>query len=117
MTDEEKSALESTFGCSVTEHQEPGLPGVPLIQLSEIMLPAGCSPDRVLVVFARGQMNGYLSRLFFEKPIIPGNGLTLQLQTQALLGRVMYVHSINQIPATLPPHQAILAHLRMYERK
>jgi hypothetical protein len=113
MTEEEKFAIEATFGCEATAHEELGLT---LIRLAKIQLPDGCTPECALAIFVRGTLNGYSTRLFFDRPILPANGKTYNQHIHPLLGRPMYAHSINSIPATLPPHQAILAHLRMYER-
>lgn len=64
-------------------------------------------------MFVRGQMNGYPTRLFFERPLAPISNLPMH--THPFLGKVMYAHSIKDIAATIPPHEAILAHLRLYK--
>ncbi|MFY9711655.1 MAG: hypothetical protein WA668_07865 [Candidatus Cybelea sp.] len=107
MTDDEARLLTVTFGEGWAERTEMGLP---LIDLSELTLGSG---ERIRAVFVRGQMNGYPTRLFFERPLTPISNLPMH--THPFLGKVMYAHSIKDIAATIPPHEAILAHLRLYK--
>jgi hypothetical protein len=84
--------------------------GLPLIYFPEMAMPRG---ELVRAVFVRGPMNGYPTRLFLNRSIQPTGSLTMH--THPFLGEVMYAHSIRDIAANLPPHVAILAHLRMYK--
>ena len=107
MTAEESRLLTVTFGEGWQERTEMELP---LILIPELQLVSG---QTVRAVFVRAQMNGYSTRLFFDRPLTPS--ASLPMHTHPFLGQVMYAHSINGISATLPPHEAILAHLRMYK--
>ena len=107
MTVEEAHLLTVTFGEGWQEETEMGLP---LIRIPGLRLPNG---EMVNAIFVRAQMNGYPTRLFFDRPIAPST--PLGMHTHPFLGQVMYAHSINSIPATVAPHEAILAHLRMYK--
>lgn len=110
MTEDENRLLRVTFGDRCSLFEEPTLPGVSLIDLPTLELSDGTV---VHAVFVRGAMNGYPTRLFFDRRLQPRAG-NLNLTTHPFRGTVMYAHSINEIPATVPPHEAILAHLRMY---
>lgn len=106
MTDDEARLLTVTFGEGWTERTEMGLP---LIDLPKLTLSNG---EKIHAVFVRAPMNGYPTRLFLERPLTPKSGLPMH--THPFLGKVLYAHSIKDIPATIPPHEAILGHLRMY---
>lgn len=107
MTDQEARLLTVTFGPGWQERTEMGLP---LIDIPEVRMPNG---EVAHAVFVRGPMSGYPTRLFFDRQVASRRNLPVHVQP--LLGQVMYAHSINNIPATLPPHEAILAHLQMYK--
>ena len=107
MTNEETRLFTVTFGEGWQECTEMGLP---LIDIPELRLPNG---ETVHAVFVRATMNGYPTRLFFDRVVTPSSSLAMH--THPFRGQVMYAHSINSIPATLAPHEAVLAHLRMYK--
>jgi hypothetical protein len=111
MSEEETRLLTVTFGEGWSLVEEPTLPGVQLIDLPDLRLADGTA---VHALFVRGSMNGYPTRLFFDRQLRPKAG-NLNQTTHPFRGTVMYAHSINQIAATVPPHEAILAHLRMYQ--
>jgi hypothetical protein len=113
MRDDERRACEKLFGEGVGEHQERGLR---LIALPLIMLPAGCEPAQSSGIYVASPLGGYQTRLFLEKPIRLKSGVTPPITTEVLLGRTMYAASIQDVPATLPVHQGILAHLARYEK-
>lgn len=111
MSEEEGRLLTVTFGEAWSVVEEPTVPGVPLIDLPRLGLADGTV---VHAIFVRGTMNGYPTRLFFDRQLRPKAG-NLNLTTHPFRGTVMYAHSISGIPHTVAPHEAILAHLRMYE--
>lgn len=104
--------LKATFGDGVQSYQEGELP---LVVLPVIYLPAGCHPPNVMAIYVAKSYQGYDSRLFLESPIKLASGVIPATAQALLLGRTMYAASIQGIPATLPPHQAILAHLQRYK--
>jgi len=106
MSDEDARLLTITFGDGWREVSEHGFP---LIEIPNLLL---SNSDPVHAVFVRAQMNGYPTRLFFDRPLQPKQHI--QMTTHPFRGKVMYAHSINSVPSTLSPHEAILAHLRMY---
>ncbi len=67
-----------------------------------------------MAIYVAGEYQGYRTRLFFESPIKMRNGFEPATTLVMLLGRPMYAASIQDVPATLPPHQAITAHLERY---
>lgn len=107
MSEQEARLLSVTFGDGWREVTEQNLP---LIEIPALRLSNG---QTVHAVFVRATMNGYPTRLFFECVLQPK--VALQMHSHPFRGKVMYAHSINSIAATLPPHEAILAHLRMYK--
>lgn len=107
MTAEEARLLTVTFGEGWQERTEMGMR---LIDIPKLKLPNG---DEVRAIFVRAPMNGYPTRLFFDRVVQPSQGLPMH--THPFLGQVMYAHSIKDIVAELAPHEAILAHLRMYK--
>jgi len=112
MSPQESAVLEELFGIGVAEHFEADLR---LIALPTVPLPEGCLPELAMGIYVPQQYMGYNTRLFFEKPVALRGGVQPPHTTAVLLGRTMYAASINGIPATLPLHQGILAHLRRYE--
>ena len=107
MTDEETRLLTVTFGEGWSERAEMGLS---LIDIPALQMPRG---EVVHAIFVRGPMNGYPSRLVMDRAIQPS--ISAGMHTHPFLGQVMYAHSISDIPAALAPHEAILAHVRMYK--
>ena len=112
MSPQEHSVLEDLFGSGVTEIIEAG---TRLVVLPSVSLPAGCKPDSAMGIFVPQQYLGYTTRLFLDSPVTLKSGMQPATTTAVLLGRTMYAASINQVPADLPLHQGILAHLRRYE--
>jgi hypothetical protein len=108
---EDRRTLELLFGESVQEHVELGLP---LIVVPSVPLPSGCRPPSSMAIYIPAWFQGYTTRLFFEEPITLKSGVCPQTASTVLLGRTMYAASIQDVPADLPPHQAILAHLKRY---
>jgi hypothetical protein len=112
MSPQESAVLEGLFGAGVTEHFDADLR---LIALPIVSLPEGCRPAIAMGIYVPQQYMGYNTRLFFEAPIVLCSGVQPPFTTAVLLGRTMFAASINGVPATLPVHQGILAHLRRYE--
>ena len=112
MSADELRALEALAGPGVREVVEPGRR---LIILPKVKLPAGSKPTEAFAIYYASAHGNYATRLFFEAPICGANGVTPPTVTEALCGRTMYAASYNGVPADLPPHQGILAHLRLYE--
>jgi hypothetical protein len=112
MSGDERKACEDLFGKGVTELMENG---VRLIVLPVVNLPAGCEPKQAMGIYVASPFNNYESRLFLEAPIRLRSGSQPQTTTQVLCGRTMYAASIQGISATLPVHQAVLAHVARYE--
>jgi hypothetical protein len=112
MTEQEKRACEGLFGEGVSEHHEQGLR---LVALPAIALPEGCDPAQSSGIYVASPLGGYETRLFLEKPVRLRSGAMPAITTQVLLGRTMYAASIQGVPANLPIHQGVLAHLARYE--
>jgi hypothetical protein len=112
MGESELRILRSLFGDEVAEHSEGNLR---LISLPKVTLPDGCRPDVAFGVYVASRLDGYESRIYFEHPIRLKSGAQPQTTTRVILGRTLYAASIQGVSATLPPHQAILEHLRRYE--
>lgn len=113
MTEQEQRACEALFGVGVSEHSERGLR---LVALPSISLPSGCDPAQSSGIYVASPLGGYDTRLFLEKPVRTRTGATPAITTEVLLGRTMYAASIQGIPASLPIHQGVLAHLAVYEK-
>lgn len=112
MQAEDLSLLESHFGKGVVEHRTPD--GLHVYVLPTVNLPDGCTPKSSSAIYVATPFMGYPSRLFFGKPIALRSGGFPPTTTAVLLGRTLYAASIGGVPFDLPPHQAILAHLRRY---
>jgi hypothetical protein len=112
LSHEEQRALEALAGPGVREVVEPSRR---LIILPKVTLPPGSQPAEAFAIYHASAHGGYSTRLFFEVPIRGASGVTPQTVTDSLCGRTMYAASYNGVPADLPPHQGILAHLRLYE--
>jgi hypothetical protein len=113
MTLDEARALVDLFGEGARELQESGMPAY---WLPRVVLPAGCRPTPMAGVYVAAPLDGYLSRLFLESPVTMADGTVPGTTQRILLGRPFFAASINNIPASMPPHQAVLAHLRRYGR-
>lgn len=113
MKDDERRACRELFGEGVSEREERGLR---LVALPVVVLPPGCDPAQSSAIYVASPLGGYQTRLFLEKPVRLRSGVTPPITTEVLLGRTMYAASIQDVPATLPVHQGILAHLARYER-
>jgi len=112
LSGDELRTLEALAGSGVREVVEPPRR---LIILPKLKLPAGAAPSAAFAIYHASAHGGYSTRLFFETPIRGANGATPQTVTDVLCGRTMYAASYNGVPADLPLHQGILAHLRLYE--
>ena len=112
MSGEEQRALEGAFGEGVQEVVEGNRR---LIILPKVTLPAGSVPAAASAIYHASAHGSYTTRLFFEAPITGANGVQPPVTTEVFFGRTMYAASFNGVPADLPPHQGILAHLRLYE--
>ncbi len=112
MSPAEERTLETAFGPGVREVVDDCRR---LIILPIVTLPAGSKPAAAFAIYHASAHGGYSTRLFFETPICGANGVTLPTVTEVLCGRTMFAASYNGVPADLPPHQGILAHLRLYE--
>lgn len=112
MSADERQVCQDLFGDGVCERDESGLR---LIILPMVNLPAGCTPDQSMGIYVASPFAGYESRLFLEAPIRLRSGVVPQTTTQVLCGRTMYAASIQGVSASLPVHQAVLAHLSRYE--
>jgi hypothetical protein len=108
----EQRALETAFGAGVYEVFEGSSR---LIIVPKLRLPPGAVPEEAFAIYHASPTAGYQTRLFLEVPIRGANGQTPQTTTAVLCGRTMYAASFNGVPAQLPPHQGILAHLCLYE--
>ena len=113
MTAEEQRALDATFGPGVREIYEGSLR---LFPIPRLRMPVGATPDEAFAIYCASPHTGYQTRLFLEVPIRGANGQTPATTTAIIGGRTMYAASFNGVPADLPPHQGILAHLRLYEK-
>lgn len=111
MTAAEQKMLEDLFGAGVAEHHQTGLR---LIVVPRVKLPAGCTPAESFAVYVPSTYQGYPTRLYLEQPVRLASGAQPQTTTAVLLGRTLHAASINDIPATLPLHQGILAHVERY---
>lgn len=112
LTAPEERALERAFGSGVREIHEGGSR---LIVVPKLKLPDGALPVESFAIYHASAHSGYATRLFFDTPIRGANGQTPATTAAVLCGRTMYAASFNGVPADLPPHQGILAHLRLYE--
>lgn len=112
MSGDEQRTLDDLFGPGVREVVEPGRR---LIILPRVKLPVGASPAESSAIYHASAHGSYATRLFFEMPIRGANGVTPPTTTEVLCGRTMHAASYNGVPADLPLHQGILAHLRLYE--
>ncbi len=111
MTVDEQRALNATFGEGIREIYEGPLR---LFVIPRLRLPVGASPTEAFAIYCASPHTGYQTRLFLETPIRGANGHTPGTTTAVLCGRTMHAASFNGVPAELPPHQGILAHLRLY---
>ncbi len=112
LTADELRALEATFGEGIHEVIDGGRR---LFIIPKVTLPAGCNPAAAFGIYHASAHGGYSTRLFLEVPICKADGMTPPTVTEVLCQRTMYAASYNGVPADLPPHQGILAHLRLYE--
>ena len=98
MTEDENHLLRVTFGDGCSPFQESTLPGVPLVDLPTLELSDG---TMVHAVFVRGSMNGYPTRLFFDRQLQPRAG-NLNLTTHPFRGTVIdvgcFAHQGGPIP-------------------
>jgi hypothetical protein len=111
----ERGILDELFGDGDDVVQEIVADGRRLIILPKVTLPVGSVPATAFGIYHASAHGGYETRLFFEVPITGANGVMPQTTVDVLHGRTMYAASWNGVPADLPPHQGILAHLRLYE--
>lgn len=111
MSPEEGRALVDLCGEGAREFQESGLR---VFWLPRINMPGGCTPTPMAGVYVASPLDGYSSRLFLEHPVRMPDGSVPPTAPRVFLGRTLYSASINNVPASLPPHQAVLAHLRRY---
>jgi hypothetical protein len=112
LTADEQRGLDATFGTGIREiHEGP----LRLFVIPRLRMPAGASPSDVFAIYCASPHTGYQTRLFLESPIRGVNGQTPGTTTAVLCGRTLYAASFNGVPADLPPHRGILAHLRLYE--
>ncbi len=109
---EDQRALETLFGPGVQEQTELGLR---LIVLPTVALPPGCNPNISMAIYVASTFQSYDSRLYFEAPITLASGICPPTTAAVLLGRSLYAASIQGVSPSLPPHQAILAHLERYK--
>lgn len=77
--------------------------------LSNLMLPAGCTPAVTSALLCLGQHGGYSTRLFLPA-IVPRRGANWTQHVVA--GRRWYTWSWNQVPASLRPAEILAEHLR-----
>lgn len=112
MLPQEATLLKELFGDGATEQLEGGLR---LVVLPSVTLPTGCRPQIAMGIYVPQSYMGYETRLFLEVPIVLASGAQPPTATAVLLGRIMYAASIRGVPADLPLHQGIVAHLRRYE--
>jgi hypothetical protein len=112
LTADDQRALETTFGPGVREVFEGD---ARLIVVPKLTLPLGAVPREAFAIYHASPHSGYSTRLFLEVPIRGASGQTPATTTAVLCGRTLYAASFNGVPADLPPHQGILAHLRLYE--
>lgn len=108
----EQSVLDTLFGPGVEERVDGGRR---LIILPTVNLPRGCAPSAVFGIYVASQYGGYDTRLFLECRVALASGARPQMTTDVLCGRTMYSASWNGVPASLPLHQGVLAHLRRFE--
>jgi hypothetical protein len=83
--------------------------GQPVVLLPAFGFTAGDQPyqmDLLLVPFAH---SGYVTRLFFERPIA---GRGSNWKQYRVIERNWWAPSWNHVPATMPWRQMLLAHLR-----
>ena len=109
---DEQSVLDDLFGPGVEERLEAGRR---LIILPTVPLPAGCAPVSAFGIYVASQYAGYDTRLFLGSQVRLASGTVPALTTDILCGRTMHSASWNGVPASLPLHQGILAHLRRFE--
>jgi hypothetical protein len=112
MSDDELRILTELFGEGVAERTQGDLR---LIILPSVTLPDGCTPQKTFGIYVASPTAGYDSRLFFDVPIKLKSSVQPQTTTLVLVGRTMHAASIQGVPSSLPPHQAILVHLNRYE--
>ena len=112
LTADEQRALNAAFGEGVREIHENGNR---LFVIPKLTLPPGAAPAEAFAIYCSSAHTGYQTRLFLEVPIRSANGQTMPTTMAMLCGRAMHAASFNGVPADLPPHQGILAHLRLYE--
>ena len=112
MTADEQAVLEGLFGEGVTERNEGGRR---LILLPIVTLPAGCRPETTFGIYVASEHSGYETRLFLETPITRADGRSPAVTTDVICGRTMYAASWRGVSASLPLHEGILAHLRLYD--
>jgi hypothetical protein len=112
LSEEERVVLEQLFGAGVAERSENGRR---LIILPRVVLPAGCQPAEAFGVYVASAHGGYQTRLFLESAVKLRDGRTPAVTADVLCGRTMYAASWQGVPASLPVHEGVLAHLRIYE--
>lgn len=112
MSNEERAVLEQLFGNGVDERFENGRR---LIVLPKVVLPAGCQPPDAFGIYVASAYNGYYTRLFFDSPVKLRDGRAPAVTADILCGRTMYAASWQGVPANLPVHEGVLAHLRLYD--
>jgi hypothetical protein len=112
MTEQEKRLLSAHFGDAVEEYQQPAIGR--LIVLPVVTLPRGCDPESSMGIFVANEYQGYPTRLFLERPVRLPSGIVPNTTQAYILGRNLYATSVRGVPASLPLHQAILAHVRRY---
>lgn len=111
MTPEEARALVDLCGEGAAEFQESGLR---VFWLPRVTLPPGCSPSPMFGIYVASPLDSYTSRLFLEHPVKMADGSVPPTAARVLLGRSVHSASMNNVPASLAPHMAVLAHLRRY---
>lgn len=113
LSPEDRRALEKLFGEGVQEQAELSLR---LIVLPAVALPPGCQPEVCMAIYVASAFQGYDSRLYLESPITLPSGNCPPTTAAVLLGRTLYAASIQGVSPSLPPHQAVLAHLQRYNK-
>jgi hypothetical protein len=115
LSPEEQRVLDELFGDGGVGVKEVIEGERRLFILPKVTLPVGSVPAEAFGIYHASPHGGYSTRLFFEASIKGANGATPPTTTDVFLGRTMHAASWNGVPADLPPHEGILAHLRLYE--